>query len=38
MVVLPSKEEAQKVKARIDAGEITINQAALEYSMSIPSS
>ena len=33
MVVLPSKEQADEVKARIEAGEITIYQAALEHSI-----
>ena len=33
MVVLPSKEEADAIKARIEAGEITLYQAALERSI-----
>ena len=33
MVVLETKEEAEAVKARIDAGEITIYQAAMEHSI-----
>ncbi len=33
MVVLPSKAEAEAVKARIEAGEITLYQAALEHSI-----
>ncbi len=33
MVVLPSKEQADEIKARIEAGEITIYQAALEHSI-----
>jgi len=33
MLVLPTKAQAQQLKAKIDAGEITIYQAALEYSI-----
>ena len=33
MVVLESKERAEEVKARIDNGEITIYQAAMDYSI-----
>ena len=33
MVVLPSKEQAEEVKAKIESGEITIYQAALEHSI-----
>ena len=33
MVVLESKEQAEAVKARIDNGEITIYQAAMDYSI-----
>jgi len=33
MVVLATKEEAEAVKARIDNGEITIYQAAMDYSI-----
>lgn len=33
MVVLPSREEAEAIKARIEAGEITLYQAALEHSI-----
>jgi peptidyl-prolyl cis-trans isomerase C len=33
MVVLETKEEAEAVKARVDAGEITIYQAAMEHSI-----
>jgi len=33
MVVLPTKEQAEEVKAKIEAGEITIYEAALEYSI-----
>jgi hypothetical protein len=33
MVVLKTREEAETVKARIDDGEITIYQAAMEYSI-----
>ena len=33
MVVLPSREEAEAIKARIEAGEISLYQAALEHSI-----
>ena len=33
MVVLPTKEQAEEIKAKIDSGEITIYEAALEYSI-----
>ena len=33
MVVLPTREQADDIKARIDAGEITIYQAAVEHSI-----
>ena len=33
MVVLPTEEQAEEVKAKIDAGEITIYEAALEHSI-----
>ncbi len=33
MVVLPSKEQAEEIKAKIEASEITIYQAALEHSI-----
>ena len=33
MVVLESKEEAEEIKQKIDSGEITIYQAAMEYSI-----
>ncbi len=33
MVVLPSKEQAEEIKAKIESGEITIYQAALDHSI-----
>ncbi len=33
MVVLPTREQAEEIKAKIDAGEITIYQAALDHSI-----
>jgi len=33
MVVLPTQDQAEEVKAKIDAGEITIYEAALEHSI-----